>query len=243
MKKSKITSSRSSALIAGISLLLMAVVAGLTYGYLHSRLVIADDAESTLNNLRAFPDLFKEEIFGWVVVFFLDGMAAWALYHFFEPVSIALSFLSSFLRAVYTAALGIAIFNLPKILDVVNGQLSHLGMAKESSLIMEYFGSFEDLWSKGLIIFGLHLLLLGYLAFTAKNVPKVWGVLLMIAGLSYTYLHAFHTLLPLRVVNLNLIEAILSIPMILGEVGFAIWLVAKGGKKEGLPSHAAVYSR
>ena len=41
------------------------------------------------------------------------------------------------------------------------------------------------IWDVALIVFGVHLLLLGYLAYRSGYVPKVFGVLLVISGLGY----------------------------------------------------------
>lgn len=228
--KNKSISQRKSALIAGISLLLMAVVAGLSYGYLHGNLIVADDAQATLENLKTSTGLFYTEIFGWTIIFLLDAVVAWALFHFFAKTNRGLAFLSSFLRVIYTAVLGIAIYNLPKVLTLINKHFAQVNVEGPATEVMNYLNSFEDIWSKGLILFGLHLMILGYLVFKADFVPKVWGVLLVIAGVSYTYLHGMHAFFPHMKEQLVMIESILSLPMIVGEVGFAIWLVVKGGK-------------
>ena len=44
---------------------------------------------------------------------------------------------------------------------------------------------FYDIWSLGLGLFGIHLLLIGWLAFTSGFVPRVIGVLVAIAGAGY----------------------------------------------------------
>lgn len=232
MKNTKSLSERKAALIAGISLLLMALVAGLTYGYLHGNLVAADDAQATLENLKTSTGLFYTEIFGWTVIFLLDAVVAWSLYHFFKKANKGLAFLSSFLRVIYTAFLGIAIYNLPQVITIINSQLGQIGMNKGTTEVMQHLNSFEDIWSKSLILFGFHLTLLGFLAFKADYVPKIWGVLLVIAGFSYSYLHGMHAFFPQIKEHLIVIESILIIPMIVGEVGFAIWLVVKGGKQK-----------
>ena len=45
--------------------------------------------------------------------------------------------------------------------------------------------AFYDIWYVGQFLFGLHLLLLGYLAYRSGYIPRVLGVLLAIAGLGY----------------------------------------------------------
>ncbi|HAD96765.1 MAG TPA: DUF4386 domain-containing protein [Cryomorphaceae bacterium] len=230
MKKSKRISQRASALTAGISLLIMAIVAGLTYGYLHGSLVVADNAPATVSNLQSSTGLFRAELLGWTIIFLLDALVAWALYHFFATTHKGLSFLSSFLRVLYTAILGVAIFNLPQILTLLNEQLSEVGMAERPTDILNCINSFENIWSHGLIIFGLHLVVLGYLSLLADHIHNAWGILLMIAGVSYTLLHTLYAIVPEVSGSLTLLESILAIPMTIGELGFALWLIIKGGK-------------
>ncbi len=242
MNYSRNISQRRSALIAGISLLLMAVIAGLTYGYLHGNLVAAVDAQTTFENLKTSKGLFYTEIFGWTVIFLLDALVAWSLYHFFKIANKGLAFISSSLRVIYTAFLGIAIYNLPQVMTIINGQLGQIGMNNGMDEVMHHINSFEDIWSKSLILFGFHLTLLGFLAFKADYVPKIWGVLLVIAGFSYSYLHGMYAFFPQIKEHLIVIESILILPMMVGEIGFAFWLVVKGGKqKQKVTSIAEAY--
>ena len=230
MNKYNRISERSSALIAGISLLLMALVAGLTYGYIHGSLVIPGNAEETLNNISGSIGLFQSEIAGWTLTFLLDALVAWSLYHFFAGTSRGLSALSSVLRVVYTVFLGIAIFNLPKVLAIINDHMAEYGVEGASSKLMHYLNSFETIWSYGLIVFGLHLMVLGYLALRSSFVPKLWGILLIIAGVCYSGLNVLYAIAPGISENISSIEAIMAIPMTIGELAFAFWLIIKGGR-------------
>ena len=45
--------------------------------------------------------------------------------------------------------------------------------------------AFNDIWYAGLFLFGLHLLLIGYLAYRSGYVPRLLGALLAISGLGY----------------------------------------------------------
>lgn len=231
MKKSKHISERTSALIAGTSLLLMAVIAAVTYGYLHATLVVPNEAKATFQNLQSFEGLFKAELLGWTLILLLDGLVAWSLYHFFLKTNKAISFASAFLRVVYTVFLGVAIYELPAILDLVHQHLAVAGMGEQLQNVMDAINSFENIWSRGLIIFGAHLLVLGWLAFKTLHVPRLWGVLLILAGISYMGVHIAHATTTSREHIFQTIEAVLAVPMTLGEVGFAIWLVVKGGRK------------
>ncbi|WP_141430722.1 DUF4386 family protein [Bacillus sp. 03113] len=62
----------SSAIIAGISLLIMTIAAFFSYGYVHNSLVVRGDSASTLKNIQASISLFDLEILGWLVIIILD---------------------------------------------------------------------------------------------------------------------------------------------------------------------------
>lgn len=54
---------KKQGIIAGISLLIMAIVAGFSFGYAHNSLV-ADSPEKTFTNLMAHKSLFYAELSG-----------------------------------------------------------------------------------------------------------------------------------------------------------------------------------
>ena len=45
--------------------------------------------------------------------------------------------------------------------------------------------AFNDIWYVGQFLFGLHLLLIGYLAYRSGYVPRLLGALIAISGLGY----------------------------------------------------------
>ncbi len=82
-------------------------------------------------------------------------------------------------------------------------------------------GDFQDIWHVSLILFGLHLILIGYLAVKSGYVPRVLGVLLVIAGAGYLVGSSGALLVPGNSVNVAAFTFI-------GEALFMLWLLAKG---------------
>ncbi len=66
-----------------------------------------------------------------------------------------------------------------------NGNLALLGADQLNAQAMVGITAFNDIWYVGQFLFGLHLLLIGYLAYRAGYLPRVLGVLLAISGLGY----------------------------------------------------------
>ncbi len=210
---------RKSALVAGIALLVMAVAAGFTYGYIHNTLVVPGNSEATLNNLESHQFLFTLEILGWIFILLCDVVVAWALYVFFRNENRRLSLFTAATRIIYSAILGAAIYYLIQ----VNG-------TESVNIVMSYLHNFENTWSLGLIIFGFHLFLLGALVLKSKRIHNFWGIVLVFAAVSYVIIYSSKLLLPEFENQVIAVETILSLPMAFGEIGFAFWLIIRGGK-------------
>lgn len=219
---------RKSALIAGIALIMMAIVAGFTFGYIHNTLIVEGDSENTFMNIKSDALLFQAEIFGWFFILVLDVIVAWALYVFFRNENKKLSQITAALRIVFVCVFGVAIFNLLPILKITDGNIAEAQLAGEQ--ILKSVESFETIWFVALIIFGFHLLTLGILTLQSKNIHNFWGILLVFAAVCYTVIHSAKFLLPEFENQIATAEMILSLPMAFGEVGFAFWLIIRGGK-------------
>ncbi|WP_242246180.1 DUF4386 domain-containing protein [Bacillus cereus group sp. BfR-BA-01523] len=216
---------RNFALFAGTSLLIMAFTAFFSYGFVHGNLVVPSNASTTLHNIQTSSSLFKAEIFGWIIIFITDIIASWALYFFLKPIHTSLSLLATCLRLMYTAILGIAIFNLTFVL-----LLSKSTVANSEAYTMLFLEAFEYIWSVGLINFGLHLLTLGYVTFQSKNIPKTISILLLIAAIGYIIINVMNTMFPQYDAIISILNVVFQLPMIAGELGFSIWLLLRGGK-------------
>jgi len=77
----------------------------------------------------------------------------------------------------------------------------------------------------GLIFFGVACLLRGYLLFKSGYVPKIFGVLMLLAGLSYL-INSFALILAPSFATI-LFPAIL-LPAFVGEFSFCLWMIVKG---------------
>ncbi|MGG0238152.1 DUF4386 domain-containing protein [Bacillus rhizoplanae] len=223
---------RKSALTAGTSLIIMTLAAFFSYGFVHASLVVQGDAGTTFHNIMSSNILFKAEIFGWVIILISDIVVAWAFYIFLKPIHKNLSLLGAWFRLTYAAILGIAILNLIFAL-LLTKHTDYLSLFKTDQLqaqMMLFLDAFESIWSIGLIIFGGHLMVVGYLAFKSDSVPKVISILLLLASIGYIVIHLCNTFLPEYAGIISILTFVFTVPMIVGELGFGIWLLFKGGK-------------
>lgn len=212
------------ALLAGFSLIAMALIAGFAYGYGFENIYVANDGPVTLKNLNESTVLFRWVLFSFVIILILDVVVAWSLYLFLKQVNESLSLLSAWLRLVYAALLGVALLNLVGIIPEVTGS------SQSVPVTMTSFRAFLAMWSLGLIVFGGHLFLLGYLMLRSGFIPKILGILMLMASVCYLFANVAQLLLPNYEHYKATVDAVLSAPMALGELGLAGWLVWKGGK-------------
>ena len=230
--QSSIITSRKAALVAGLSILLMAILAGFAYGFVLQSLVIPNDAPLTVHNIRASMMLFRAGICSFLIVLILDVLVAWALYVFFEQENKNLSMLAALLRLVYSTILGVALLNLIFVVLLLSGtnDLAIFEVSQLNAIVSLFLKAFNSIWSIGLVVFGCHLFVLGYLAFTSVYISKIFGVLLIIASVCYITSNFANLLLPNYEKYKAIVELFISLPMIVGELGFGLWLLFKGGK-------------
>jgi hypothetical protein len=223
---------RKSALSAGITIIIMTLAAFFSYGFVHGSLVVQGNASATFYNIITSNMLFKAEILGWVIILISDIVVAWAFYVFLKPIHESLSLLGAWLRLTYATILGIAILNLifTLLLTKHTTYLSLFKIDQIQALMLLFLEAFETIWSIGLIIFGGHLMIVGYLAFKSDSIPKVISILLLIASLCYIVINLYKTFLPQYVGVISILNYVFSLPMIAGELGFGLWLLLRGGK-------------
>jgi hypothetical protein len=178
---------RRVALVAGFSLLFMALLAPFAqFGVLQTLIVPADAAATTANVISA-PGPFRTAIAALLIVAGLDVVVAWALYVLLRPVNETLALLVAWLRVAYAAVFASSLINLLDVAQLLHdptsasaGQSTQLQAQVASSV-----ASFANGWDLALAIFGLSLLGLGALILKSIDFPKVLGALVMLAGIGY----------------------------------------------------------
>ena len=211
-------------LLTGYSIVLMALVAGFVYGFVHSTIYKASDSDLTASLLLENFTLYKWGIVSWLVIVVLDIIVSIGLYFIYKDQLKKLATLSSFLRILYTFILGIAVAQL--LLPFMHNSGSSKGLL--------YFESFEKIWSLGLIIFGLHLLILGIVCLKSDFTPKFFSYFLVLGGLCYLLVQNLKSFFPHLSETTATIESILTAPMALSEISFAIWLIIKFTRQKNI---------
>ncbi len=223
MKSGEGVSLRQAALIAGFGYLFMPAVYA-EFSIL-PRLVIPGNIQQTIQNIATHERLFAAAILCYFFTFILDVVIAWALFILLVPVNRSLSLLTAWMRLVYTVGALFALMNLVAVYRLVTtpDYLAAFGAGPLQAQVKLLLNSFRYDWSMALIIFGIHLVMLGWLIFRSTYIPRIIGLLLAINGAGWVIdgLHPY--LYP---------DAHLGFVFytFFGELVFMLWLLIRGWK-------------
>src|SRR6476620_6233068 len=199
---------RTASLIAGLALALMAVLAAFGNFVAIQPLVTPGDAAKTAIDISN-----SEALFRWGTASLI--LVAAALLRLFEPVNRSLAITAAWFRVAYAAVYLVAIIQL----------VIALGLLEDPNQALRAIDAYGTIWLVGLIIFGVHLLLIGYLAYRSGFMAKVFGILLVIAGLGYIADGFVAVLVPGPSISIGQFNFV-------GEVALIFWLLIRGTRKD-----------
>ena len=210
---------RYYAILTGTSLLTMALVAIVIMGVVYNR-IFNMDLETFTRSYEKMQSLLVLGLIGWIVILLCDIGVSWGIYKFYREKHKARSKITGLLRFVYSIILLFAIAHLAygSLLTFEN---------EKSYLAVQHF---QKIWSLGLIVFGGHLLILATMVFDKSVISFLIGGTLLMAGIGYVLTNCLNLfMIDYEQIRAGL-EGLFILPMIVSEVGLAIWLLAKGGK-------------
>jgi hypothetical protein len=228
MKNERVTSAR----VAGFGLLLMVIFAIFANFFVIKGLIIPGDAAATANNIMGNELLFRSGIVSFIITIILDVLVAWALYIFLKPVNKKLSLLAAWFRLAFLAIWGSVFYHLFNVLQLLSGAdyLTAFETDQLHAQVMLSIDAFNIGCKVGLVFFGVHLLISGFLAYKSGFMPRFLGILLIITGFGYLIDSFAHILLPNYTDYETIFLMIVAIPGIIGEISLMIWLLIKGVK-------------
>ena len=212
-----------ASVVAGVGLLVMSVLGAFANFAVVVRLVAPGDAATTAANILGAEAMFHLGVVGWVLIVLLDVVVAWGLFRVFRPASAAVSLLAAWFRLVYAGVLLVAVSHLAAAVQIL-GEGAYAGVfdgPQQQVLALSETTAFTDTYDLALVLFGVHLLLLGYLAWRSGYVPKLLGALLALAGAGYV----FDSLVAVLALDFPVTVSVFTF---LGEFLLALWLVIRG---------------
>jgi len=220
-----------AARIAGISYIAIFLLAIFANFVVREGMVEPDNAAATVANITGSIGLFRLGMIAFLVIFVVDVVISWALHMIFREVDHDLSLGAAWFRLVYTTFLGVALVFFYQVLQLVgdSGIAAAYTADQVNAQTMIALESFNNVWLVGLVAFGVHLVIIGYLLIRTGYVSKVLGYLLIAAGVAYGLDTVAHTLLDNYSDFANVFLAMVAIPSMVGEGWLGLWLLL--GKK------------
>lgn len=233
-------SPRTAAVIAGIGYLGIFGLAIFANFVVRTGLIESGDAAATAANIQDSEALFRFGLVAFIIVFVLDVVVAWALYIFFVRLSRELSLVTAWFRLVYTVFLGVAAIFFFIALDLLGASdyLNVFDTPQLNAQALLALDAFNYTWLVGLVSFGVHLVLLGYLVVKSRYTTAVLGYVLMLAGVAYMVDTAANALLANYDDYANVFLVLVAVPSVVGELWLTIWLLVRAGKEPDVATTA-----
>ena len=222
----KETSPLVYARVAGVLYLVIIVFGIFSEAFVRSSLFVQGDAAATAGNILASQGLFRLGFFADSVMFLCDVALAVLLYVLLKPVSKTLALVAMFFRLTQTAVIAMNLLNYHAAVVLLGG--SGYAGALEPGQLHSLAHFFLELhahgYDLGLLLFGVHCLLLGRLVVRSHYIPRILGFLMMAAAVAYLIGSYTRFLFP------NYLSAVTPVYIVafVSELAFGLWLIVKG---------------
>jgi hypothetical protein len=213
--------------IGGALYLLIIVLGAFAEGFVANKLIAPGDAATTAHNIMATPGLWQFSVAGDLVVVLCAVPLLWIEYLLLRPVSRQLVLLAVLFNVVSFAVEAISKLFLLVVMPTLGspGYLKAFAPQQLEVLANLALRSHDIAFNIALIFFGFTCLVNGYLIFKSGYLPKLIGVLMQIAGLSYL-MACFAALFAPALADV--ITPAILLPPLIGESSFCLWLLIKG---------------
>ncbi len=223
----KPNSIKKTARITAILLLIMAVAAAFSMGYVPSRLFVTGDATATANNIITFKSLFNLSIIGHLIILFTDIAVAILLFVILKPVSKTLALIAAVFRLIMVSMRGINLVNFFIALTLLNG-VKHVTVFETDQLhglVILFLNAFNNGVLIDMIFFSVHIFIIGYLVFKSGYIPGIFGVLLILGSFGYLINSITSLFFP---EYQEIISRIVFVPELVSELALVVWFLIKG---------------
>ncbi len=232
---------RNAARIAGFSYLMVFVISILGTAFALDKIIVLGDSITTANNIVANESLFRFGIACWFVVIVFDTVslkarhcviAAWALYFLLKPTNQNLSLLAAWFRLIFIPIFAYSFINYFSALQLLTGaDYQKVFEANQlQALSMLLINTQDYAMHLSFVFFGIHIFLLGYLILRSRYMPRILGILLIVASCGYLIDSFGNFLFSSYGDNQIGFVVLVAVPAIIAEFSLTIWLLLKGGK-------------
>jgi len=193
-----------AARIVSIAFIISFILAVYVGNFILPNFINPGDTEVLANDIKDNEGLFSIAVVMYLIILALDAAIAIGLFILLKPTNKILASLSGNFRLFYVVIMVISVIALAlQFIDV---------------------SSYGTIKLIGYLFFTGHIFVTGFTVFKSGYIPRIFGVLLIIAFFSYILAFYASFLVP------EALLLIFMLFMIIGELSLSLWLLLKGGK-------------
>jgi len=217
---------RLLARVAGGFYLIITAFALFAYLYVRGQVIVPGDMVQTATNLVAHEKLYRLGFSAAVVVVICNLPLGWILFELLKVVNPRLALLALLFITVSATIEAVNLFNYvtPLFTFSLPEYQNAFQAAELQALARGPIRMFDYLFSVSLTFFGVFCCLIGFLIFRCKFLPRILGLLMIVAGVTY-WVNSFRLFLALPIPYLPWVTLV-------AELSLALWLVVVGINEE-----------
>lgn len=220
-------SDKNLARVAGLCYLIVIVTGTFSEIFVRQALRVSNNALATAQNIQNHEILYRWGFVADLINFVIGIPCVLIIYFLFKRTNKLLLQIALALVIIQTAIIAVNLLNqITPLLYLSNEtylnsfQPNQLATLSLLSLNIQAQG-----YAVGLVFFGFYCLIVGYILYNSKMLPKFLGILYAISGLCYL-INSFTMFLSKGFANSLFLY--LAIPIFIGEFSLCLWLLIKG---------------
>lgn len=220
-------SNKNLARIAGFCYLIVIATGLFSEVFVRQTLRVSNDALTTAHNIQTNEMLFRWGFVADLINFVVGLPTILIIYYLFKRTNKLLLQLAVAFVIIQTAIIAVNLLNQisPLLLLSNDTYLKTFQPDQLATLSLLSLNIQAQGYAIGLVFFGFYCLIVGYVLYKSKILPKLFGVLYAVTGLCYL-VNSFTMLLSKGFENPLFIY--LAIPIFIGELSLCLWLLIKG---------------
>lgn len=220
-------SNKNLARIAGLLYLIVIATGLFAEVFVRQALKVPGDALATAKNIQSSEMLYRWGVVADLINFVCGLPCVLIVYFLFKRVNKFLLQLALIFVVIQTAIIAANLLNQisPLLLLSNNAYLNTFQPNQLATLLQLSLNIQGAGYAIGLVFFGFYCLIVGYVIFNSKLVPKFLGILYIISGLGYL-MNSFIMLLSKGFENP--LFAYIAVPIFIGELSVCLWLLIRG---------------
>ncbi|RKS89645.1 uncharacterized protein DUF4386 [Flavobacterium limicola] len=220
-------SNKNLARIAGFCYLIVIATGLFSEVFVRQTLRVSNDALTTAHNIQTNEMLFRWGFVADLINFVVGLPTILIIYYLFKRTNKLLLQLAVAFVIIQTAIIAVNLLNQisPLLLLSNDTYLKTFQPDQLATLSLLSLNIQAQGYAIGLVFFGFYCLIVGYVLYKSKYLPKLFGALYAVTGLCYL-VNSFTMLLSKGFENPLFIY--LAIPIFIGELSLCLWLLIKG---------------